>query len=37
MAPKTLAELDAQVRRDLALISYPELRWLKPTTGPAGE
>jgi len=32
-----LAALEAQVRRDLALISYPERRWLAPRRGPAGE
>ncbi len=37
MSPRDLAELDARVRRDLALISYPELRWLQPVTGPNGE
>ncbi len=31
------ATLEADVRRDLALISYPELRWLRPTVGPGGE
>ncbi|MBI3196505.1 MAG: SidA/IucD/PvdA family monooxygenase [Rhodospirillales bacterium] len=37
MSPRDLAELDARVRRDLALISYPELRWLRPLVGPGGE
>lgn len=37
MPIRDLAELDARVRRDLALISYPELRWLRPLVGPAGE
>jgi FAD-dependent urate hydroxylase len=37
MPSRDLAELDARVRRDLALISYPELRWLRPASGPGGE
>lgn len=36
-AVPSLAELEARVRRDLALISYPELRWLPERRGPAGE
>ncbi|MDP2329983.1 MAG: NAD(P)/FAD-dependent oxidoreductase [Reyranella sp.] len=37
MSSRDLAELEARVRRDLALISYPELRWLSPVRGPDGE
>ena len=37
MLPRDLAELEACVRRDLALISYPELRWLPPVRGPGDE
>ena len=37
MPIRDLATLEAAVRRDLALISYPELRWLRPTAGPDGE
>ena len=37
MPIRDLAALEADVRRDLALISYPELRWLRPTAGPEGE
>ena len=37
MPIRDLAALEADVRRDLALISYPELRWLRPTVGPGGE
>ncbi len=36
MLPRNLVELEACVRRDLALISYPELRWLPPAAGPTG-
>ena len=34
---RDLAALEAGVRRDLALISYPELRWLPAVRGPQGE
>src|SRR3990167_6874835 len=37
MSSRDLADLEARVRRDLALISYPELRWLQPVRGPDGE
>ena len=37
MPIRDLAALEASVRRDLALISYPELRWLQPVAGPDGE
>ena len=37
MPIRDLAALEADVRRDLALISYPERRWLRPTAGPEGE
>ncbi len=31
-APKTLAELEADVARDLALIAHPRMEWLQPKT-----
>lgn len=31
-APRTLAELEADVARDLALIAHPRLEWLQPKT-----
>lgn len=37
MSSPDLAALEARVRRDLALISYPELRWLPEHRGPSGE
>lgn len=37
MSTRDLAALEARVRRDLALIAYPELRWLPEVRGPAGE
>ncbi len=32
-----LSALEAQVRRDLRLIAYPEIDWVPARTGPAGE
>jgi hypothetical protein len=36
MSNRALADLEAQVRRDLKLTEHPALDWMPATTGPSG-